>query len=656
MKNTWKIGALLLACAQMPAWAAEKVYTLLSPDKQIKVEITTGGEDLTYSVSFGDTPLLVNSRIGLDAEGLEFTAERASKKERKIDQTVESPFYRFPSFQEVANEMKLKLKGGWGVTFRAYDEGVAYRLYTDTKDSLTIAGETTEFNFAKDFTAYLPYSTNEKKPEAMAYQNYYTVSKLSEARKLLAFLPATVDCGTAKVTLMESDLEAYPGMFVEAEGTALKGYFAKYPKTTKIHPTRCQEMVTSTEDFIARTNGEREYPWRVLAITDDDREMPVNNLVYALASPNRIGDYSWVKPGKVSWEWWNAWNLKGVPFEAGINMDTYKYYIDFAAANKLEYIVLDEGWYNPKGGDMLTTIPELNLPELVKYGKSKGVDIVLWTVFNVLDDQLEEACKKYSEMGIKGFKVDFLDRDDQTGVEMAYRIAEKAAEYHLILDYHGIYKPTGMNRTYPNIINYESVFGMEEVKWTSPENDMPRYDVTFPFIRMMCGHVDYTPGAMRNASKRDFKPMYYRPMSMGTRCHQLATYIVLDSPFTMLCDAPTNYMEEPEYLEFLASIPVEVDDTRVLLGKLGEYIVTARRNADNWYVGGLTNWDARDLTIDFSFLGEGEHYTATIVRDGINADRQAEDYTMETMDVDRTTRLPLHLASGGGFAIKLIKK
>ena len=238
MKNTWKIGALLLACAQMPAWAAEKVYTLLSPDKQIKVEITTGGEDLTYSVSFGDTPLLVNSRIGLDAEGLEFTAERASTKERKIDQTVESPFYRFPSFQEVANEMKLKLKGGWGVTFRAYDEGVAYRLYTDTKDSLTIAGETAEFNFAKDFTAYLPYSTNEKKPEAMAYQNYYTVSKLSEARKLLAFLPATVDCGTAKVTLMESDLEAYPGMFVEAEGTALKGYFAKYPKPTKIHPTR----------------------------------------------------------------------------------------------------------------------------------------------------------------------------------------------------------------------------------------------------------------------------------------------------------------------------------------------------------------------------------------------------------------------------------
>lgn len=656
MKNTWKLGALFLACATIPGWAAGKVYTLFSPDKQIKVEITTGNKDLTYSVSFGDTPILRDSRIGLEADGKEFSSERASKKEREINQEIVSPFYRFSSFQDVANEMDLKLKGGWGVQFRAYDDGIAYRLYTNTKDSLTIQGETAEFNFAGDFTAYLPYTTNEKKPEAMAYQNTYTVSKLSEARKQLVFLPATVDCGVAKVTLMESDLEAYPGMFVEPEGNALKGFFAKYPKTTTIHPGRCQMMVTSTEDYIARTAGKRNYPWRVLAITDNDREMPVNNLVYALASPNRIGDYSWVKPGKVAWEWWNASNLKGVPFSTGLNMDTYKYYIDFAAENGLEYIVMDEGWYNPKSGDMLTPVPEINLPELVKYAQSKKVDIVLWTVFNVLDEQLEEACKKYSEMGIKGFKVDFLDRDDQTAVEMAYRIAEKAAQYHLLLDYHGIYKPTGMNRTYPNIINYESVFGMEEVKWTDPKKDMPLYDVTFPFIRMMCGYVDYTPGAMRNATKRDFKPMYYRPMSMGTRCHQIATYIVLDSPFTMLCDAPTNYKAEPECLDFIASLPTEVEDTRILDGKLGEYIVTARLNSGNWYVGGLTNWDARDLTIDFSFLGEGEHYTATIFRDGINADKQAEDYATETIEVNRTTRLPIHLASGGGFAIKLLKK
>ena len=305
---------------------------------------------------------------------------------------------------------------------------------------------------------------------------------------------------------------------------------------------------------------------------------------------------------------------------------------------------------------MLTTVPEIDLPELIAYGKSKGVDIVLWTVFNVLDDQLEEACKKYSEMGIKGFKVDFLDRDDQTGVEMIYRIAEVAAKYKLMLDYHGIYKPTGLNRTYPNVINYESVFGMEEVKWTKLEKNMPLYDVTFPFIRMMCGYVDYTPGAMRNATKRDFKAMYYTPASMGTRCHQLATYIVHDSPFTMLCDAPSNYREEPECLNFIASIPVEVDDTKILKGKLGEYIVSARQKDNNWYIGGLTNWDERDIELDFSFLGEGEKYTATLFKDGINASKNAEDFAVETIQIDKNSKVKIHLASGGGFAMKMIKK
>lgn len=381
--------------------------------------------------------------------------------------------------------------------------------------------------------------------------------------------------------------------------------------------------------------------------------MPVNNLVYALASPNRIGDCSWVKPGKVAWDWWNDWNLKGVPFKAGINMDTYKYYIDFASRNGLEYVVLDEGWYDPKSGDMLTVIPELDLPELVRYGKSKGVELVLWTVFNVLDSQLDEACRKYSEMGIKGFKVDFLDRDDQTAVEMIYRIAAKAAEYKLMLDYHGIYKPTGLNRTYPNVVNYESVFGMEEMKWSEVEKNMPLYDVTFPYIRLMAGYVDYTPGAMRNLSKRDFQPMYSTPASMGTRCHQLAAYIVHDSPFTMLCDAPTNYLKEQECVDFISSIPVEVDSTFIYSGKLGESIVTVRKKDINWYIGGMTNWDERDITLDFSFLGKGEKYRCTLFKDGINASRQAEDYVKQTFIVDANTKLPIHLASGGGFALKL---
>ncbi|MBV3508019.1 glycoside hydrolase family 97 catalytic domain-containing protein, partial [Phocaeicola vulgatus] len=331
----------------------------------------------------------------------------------------------------------------------------------------------------------------------------------------------------------------------------------------------------------------------------------------------------------------------------------HKYYIDFASRNGLEFIVLDEGWYDPKSGDMLTVIPELDLTELIAYGKSKGVEIVLWTVFNVLDSQLEAACKKYADMGIKGFKVDFLDRDDQTAVEMVYRIAEMTARYKLTLDLHGIYKPTGINRTYPHIINFESVFGMEEVKWTDIKNNMPLYDVTFPYIRMMAGPVDYTPGAMRNATKADWRAMYYTPASMGTRCHQLAAYIVHDSPFTMLCDAPTNYLNEQECVDFIASLPVEVDSTFIASGELGKYIVTVRKKDVNWYIGGMTNWDERDVQLDFSFLPEGMSYTAVLFKDGVNANKQAEDYRKETIRIDKDSRLTLHLASGGGFAMKL---
>lgn len=549
----------------------------------------------------------------------------------------------------------MKLKGGFGIIFRAYNEGVAYRFYTTQSSDIIIKEEQAEFNFKEDYTAYLPYTTNDKKPMAMAYQNVYDIIPLSKAQPKLAFLPVTVDCGSVKLTLLESDLEAYPGMFVQSQQGkyGLKGVFAPYPAKTDFYPWRKQEYVTETTDFISRSRGSRSYPWRVLAITEKDTDMPVNNLVYALASPNRIGDTSWIKTGKVAWDWWNDWNLKGVPFKAGINMDTYKYYIDFASRNGLEFIVLDEGWYDPKSGDMLTVIPELDLPELIAYGKSKGVEIVLWTVFNVLDSQLEAACKKYADMGIKGFKVDFLDRDDQTAVEMVYRIAEMTARYKLTLDLHGIYKPTGINRTYPHIINFESVFGMEEVKWTDIKNNMPLYDVTFPYIRMMAGPVDYTPGAMRNATKADWRAMYYTPASMGTRCHQLAAYIVHDSPFTMLCDAPTNYLNEQECVDFIASLPVEVDSTFIASGELGKYIVTVRKKDVNWYIGGMTNWDERDVQLDFSFLPEGMSYTAVLFKDGVNANKQAEDYRKETIRIDKDSRLTLHLASGGGFAMKL---
>jgi alpha-glucosidase len=333
----------------------------------------------------------------------------------------------------------------------------------------------------------------------------------------------------------------------------------------------------------------------------------------------------------------------------------------------LEYIILDEGWYNPKSGDMLTTIKDIDLPQLVAYGQQKGVGIILWTVFNVLEAQLDEACKKYADMGIRGFKVDFLDRYDQEAVEMIYHIAERCAQHRLLLDYHGIFAPQGITRTWPNVLNFEAVFGMEEVKWTErakvqregktvdePSKDMPTYDVTFPYIRGMVGPVDFTPGGMRNATRADFQPIYNNPMTMGTRCHQLAMYIVHESPLTMLADSPTAYEREPVYTKFLASLPTIFDETHVLQGAIGQYIVTARRKGDVWYVAGQTNWDERDLQVKFDFLPSGKLFDVRLFSDGMNANKDATDYQDQTIqNITANNTKTIHLASGGGFVMMI---
>lgn len=651
--------ATLTLVSTMPLLQAKNVK-VASPDGSIVATLSDDGGKIRYSVECDGRALVLPSELALDIKGVKSaTAIKKNKQLKNVVEQIVAPFYRQKEISMTYNGLTATFDNGVAVEFRAFDEGVAYRFVTDRKKDaeVIVTGETVSLNLPDDPTLYLPYTTKEDTPMAMAFQNIYHQTAASHAQDKLAFLPVTVDYGSdVKLTLLESDLESYPGMFVKTDtvSRSIQGVFAKYPSATDFKPRRRQEVVTSTEDFIARTEGVRTYPWRVMAITKDDAQMPTNNLVYALASPSRVADTSWISPGKVAWDWWNDWGLKGVSFKAGINTETYKYYIDFASKNGIEYVVLDEGWYAPASGDMLTVIPEIDLRELIDYGRQRKVGIVLWTVFNVLDSQLEEACKKYAEMGVKGFKVDFLDRDDQTAVEMTYRIADACARHKLFLDFHGIYKPTGINRTYPNVLNFEGVFGMEEVKWTKIEKDMPRYDVTFPFIRMMAGNVDYTPGAMRNASRNDWKAIYYNPMSMGTRCHQLASYIVHDSPFTMLCDAPTNYEAEQECVDFICSLPVVFDQTKVLSGKLGEYIVTARENGGRWYVGGLTDWTARDIKIDFSFLPAGVKYKAEMMVDGINADKQAQDYSHKTMTVDSSSSTTITLASGGGFAIKLM--
>ena len=652
------VGTGVLLVLALALQAGVKMYTLKSPDGKVKLEVTAG-QGIAYSLFYDGRLLLKPSRIALHTDLPEAdhweNIRITGTKQRHVSETVQAPFYRVKEFGIDCNELELRLNNGFLLLMRAYNDGMAYRFVAGRKGEMTVVEERAEFNFADDFEAYIPYSTNPKDPWNMAFQNFYTKAPLTQYNtELPAFLPLTVDAGAVKLTLLESDLEAYPGMFVCGDGKtpALKGVFAAYPQETFKNKWRCQETVKTRRPYIARVAGKRTFPWRIMAVTAEDTQMPVNHLVYALAAPNRIGDYNWIKPGKVAWEWWNDWGISGVDFKVGINTPTYKHYIDFAAEQGIEYVVLDEGWSDPKQGDIMATVPEIDLPELAEYARNKGVGLILWAVMNVLDEQLEKACRYYAGMGIKGFKVDFLDRDDQKAVEMVYRIAETTAKYKLFVDFHGMYKPTGINRTFPNAINFEGVFGMEELKWSNP--DMPLYDVTMPFIRMMAGNVDYTQGAMRNAVKKDFRDIYSSPMSQGTRCHQLATYIVFDSPLVMLCDAPTAYRKEPECTRFIAGLPVVADETRILQGKMGEYIVTARRVGEDWIVGGLTDWEARTVDLDLSFLPEGM-FRAEIFCDGINADKKGEDYRHEYRDVKREDRLKMQLAPGGGFAIRLKK-
>ena len=666
----------ILTFATLLVWltsseASAKDYTVASPNGKNIVTVSDGIKITVRHNSLKVVDLLA----GLDISTGKASATRKASptsitSARKTDitkETILAPFYRQKSFTTAYCQLDIKLGKDWGIHVRAYDEGVAYRFYTTSKKEAVITDEMADFCFPEDSKAWLAYSTNDQKPFAMAFQNYYDETLLTEAKDKYAFLPATIERlltdeasqgtnGGVKVTLLESDLRSYPGMFLKADGTHLKAAFAKYPKKMAYYKWRGMSYVETTEDYIAKSTGPRTYPWRVMAITESDTEMPVNNLVYALATPNQTGDISWIKPGKVAWDWWNDWNLKGVDFEAGINTRTYQYYIDFAAKNHIPYVVLDEGWYDSSKGDIMNPIKDIDLQGLIDYAKAKNVSIVLWTVFNVLDEHLIEACEKYTKMGIKGWKIDFMDRNDQTAVEMAERLAKTCASYQLFVDYHGYFTPTGMNRTYPNILNYEGVFGMEEARWAKKDTDMPRYDVTFPFIRMMAGNVDFTPGALRNGTKDNWVECYQNPVSMGTRCHQLACYVVHDSPFTMLCDAPTNYEREQECTDIITSIPDAWDETRILQGKMGEYIVTARRNGNDWYVGGQTNWDRRAVALALDFLPAGASYEATLVTDGINANHQAEDYRVERKTLTARDSLDIRLASGGGFVLKLIKK
>lgn len=657
MTRSAVLAAILTVVASSTMLA--RGYKLTSPDGKTTVSVDDG---VTLTVS-REGRRLTTVRAALGSMSGKVLGMHTTRVKRE---TINALLYRQQQFTTAYRQAEIMLSGQLGMEVRAYDDGVSYRFRTSNDGETVVSSETAVFGFPEESKAWLAYSTNAEKPFAMAFQNTYHETLLRDARALPAFLPATVDVGGGvKVTILESDLRHYPGMFLKAgsqdaeshdEGTddCLTAVFAPYPKRMNYYRWRGMSYVAETEDYIAKSTGRRTYPWRVMAITTDDTQMPTSHLVYALATPNQTGDTSWIRPGKVAWDWWHDWNLKGVSFKAGINTDTYLYYIDFAAKYGLEYIVMDEGWYDSSKGDLMNPIAAVDLQRIIDYGRQRGVGVVLWTVFNVLDEHLAEACSKYAQMGIKGFKVDFMDRNDQTAVDMAERIARTCAEHRLLLDYHGFWAPTGLSRTYPNVVNYEGVFGMEEARWAKKTTDMPLYDVTFPFIRMMAGQVDFTPGAMRNGTRENWVECYQNPVSMGTRCHQAACYVVHDSPFTMLADTPHSYEQDSLYTRFIAEIPDTWDETRVVQGEIGRYIVTARRKGDTWYMAGQTNWDERTIELPLSVVGDGS-YTVTLLADGINAGHNAEDYKIDRLTRGNGDTLTIRMASGGGFVLKIRK-
>jgi alpha-glucosidase len=638
-------------CAQK-----SKTFDIQSPNNNIQLHVEVGNK-ITWSVKDKDQTIIEPSTASLQLQN-EMLGDNAiitSSKTEKVNTTINAINYIKSTIDDNCNQLTLNCKNDYGIIFRVYNDAVAYRFFTKKKDSIIIKNEEANFNFTNDDSAFIPiqWDYRDGRNFNSSFEALYHHITLSQFPKdSLAFLPLLVDLGNnKKAEILEADLEDYPGMYLDLNETqkGLKGVYAPLP--TNAHVVERNLIPTERADYIAKTNGTRNFPWRIVAISEADKDLLNNDIVQKSAASPRIQDYSWVKPGLVAWDWWNNWNITGVDFKSGINTNTYKYYIDFAAANKLSYIVVDEGW--SEFYDLLKIKPaDFDMQQIIAYGNQKNVGVILWASwYNVLR-QMDSAFSMYAKMGVKGFKIDFFDRDDQLVVRSTYEIAKKAAENKLLVDYHGFYKPTGLQKTYPNVISFEGVKGLENFKWAN--EDQPTYTTSIPFIRMMAGPMDYTPGAMRNATQEDFRNVNNNPMAKGTRCNQLAEYVVFFTPLQMLSDNPTIYMKEQECTDFIAKVPTTWDETMPLDGKVGEYVALARRKANDWFVGAMTNWTERDITLDFSFLPAG-NYTAEVFKDGVNANKNATDYKKEIIKLSSGDKITIHLAKGGGWAARIYK-
>ena len=630
-----------------------KDYELSSPDGNITIEIKNT-DRLYYKVKAHGQQIIWYSPISMTLENDIVLGNHPiiiSNNKKSVQQEIKPVWGIRNKIIDHYNQLTLKMEGSYGLIFRAYNEGIAYRFTTAFSNDIKIIEEEVSYRFPENqkLVAHVvgDFQTS--------YEKLYTRHTISDVvEEEFVSLPLLVDHGKIKTVITEADLYDYPGMYIKRKGNNnrfdLNGLFPEYPTKWEAGGW-CQFNLRVQEraPYLAATNGTRNFPWRLMIIAQDDIELADNDLVYKLARPATI-DTDWIKPGKVAWDWWNDWNLTGVDFETGINNQTYEYYIDFAAKHGLEYIIMDEGWSDQF--DLFLTKANLDVPYLADYAKKKGVKIILWCVWHTLDRQMEEALDLFKKWRIAGTKVDFIDRDDQIAINFYEKLAVESAKRELLVDYHGCSKPTGLHRTYPNVINYEAVRGNEYNKFATGES--PAHNVDIVFTRMITGPMDYTPGAMRNSTQGNFQMNNSNTMSEGTRCHQLGMFVVYFSPLQMLCDAPTAYEAAPDILAFLSGVPVTWDDTKVLSGKLGEYVAIARRKGKDWYIGALTNWMERQLEIDLSFLGNGT-FEATMFLDGINANKNAEDYRVLNKKLTGQDAISIMLRKGGGAAIHLKK-
>ena len=634
---------------------AQKDFTLYSPDARTTITMHVA-DRLEYEVAMDGATILARSPLALTIDDKQLGIKPRLLKTDTL--TVRRDWrpavkQKFAVIADNYNERTLRFDGQYDVRIRAYNNGVAYRFITHfNKPQVTVQDETVRLNLPTADGALWAIEDSMFSHNERQFKNL-KLSDVSTAK--LASLPVLISLPNgAKALFSESDVQDYAGLWITGTGEqAIQGAFPRYPKSEVMIRDRDMK-IGGREAWIALTAGERTYPWRALLTSRNDGELLTNTLIAQLAEPSRIADPSWIKPGKVSWDWWNYNNIDGVDFRAGVNTATYKYFIDFAATAGLQYIILDEGWSVPS--NVLAAVPEVNMEELLAYAKQKNVGVILWVLWNALDRDLIPALDLYQKWGVKGVKIDFMQRDDQKMIQYYWKVASEAAKRKLLVDYHGAHKPDGLYITYPNVITNEGVFGMENAKWDSLKNIGPLHNVTIPFTRMVTGPMDYTPGAMLNAQKSDWVPIFNRPMSLGTRCHQLAMYVVYESPLQMLADAPSNYLREKECMEFISPVPSVWEQTVPLASKVAEYVSVARRaeNGD-WYIGAMTNWTERKLTLPTDFLQAGSSWKVMIWQDGINADRNANDFKRKEITIRAGESIDIQLAPGGGWAARLVK-